>query len=270
LGGYIPSEERLKVGHITPSSNTVLEPLTCLLSRPFDDRVSHHFTRIKVQAISLRPRHTGQFTTEPMLAAAELLADAGVDAIVWNGTSAGWNGIDSDRELCALISERTGIPSTTTTLAQFDVLEGYGLRRPALALPYTEDVACRIAAEFDAAGYEVVATTWAGVSDNRAMAYVSEPTVRTLAREADRADADCILIYCTGVAGAQLVDELERALGKPVFDSVAVTLWKALTLIGFEPRIGGWGSLLSGTLARSSTPSATTRSAPGRRSTPTG
>ena len=248
MGSYMRSDGRMKVGHITPSSNTVLEPLTCLMGRTYEGRVSHHFTRIKVEAITLRPAHTGQFSPEPMLAAAELLADAGVDAIVWNGTSGGWNGIDADRELCARISERTGIACSTTTLGQLEILAQSGRRRPALVLPYTADVAQRIAAEFAAAGYEVVASATAGVSDNRSMAYVSEATVRGLVREADREVADCILIYCTGVAGAQLARELEGVCGKPVFDSVAVTLWKALTMVGIEPRIDGWGSLLSGTL----------------------
>ena len=124
--------------------------------------------------------------------------------------------------------------------------------------------------EFNRAGHDVVGASAGGVSDNRSMAYVTEETVRGLVRDADRATADCILIYCTGVAGAQLADELERAYGKPVFDSVAVTLWKALTMIGLELRIDGWGSLLSGTLAPSSSGLVTTPSTPGLRSTATG
>lgn len=243
---YAPADSRRKIGHITPSSNTVLEPLTGLMSRPLDASVSHHFTRIKVEAISLQARHTGQFAAESMLAAAELLADAAVDAIVWNGTSGGWNGIDADRAICTLISERTGIASSTTMLAQLEVLAELGLARCGLALPYTDDVAARIAAEFGAAGVQVTGFSHGGVSDNREFALVSPPRVRALVRQADSPRAECILMFCTGLAGAHLVDELEAELGKPVFDSVAVTLWKALTMVGIEPRLSGWGSLLSG------------------------
>jgi maleate isomerase len=244
---YVPSGERLKIGHITPSSNTVLEPLTCLISRPLDRQVSHHFTRIKVEAISLERRHTDQFGSEQMALAAELLADAGVDAILWNGTSGGWNGIDADRELCASISERTGIPSSTSTLAQLEVLESLGLTRAGLAVPYTADVTARIARVYAEAGIQIAACAHAGVSTNREMALVSEERTRALVRQSDAPDADCILLYCTGLAGAQLVDDLERELGKPVFDSVAVTLWKGLKLVGIEPRLRGWGRLLAGT-----------------------
>jgi maleate isomerase len=232
---YIPSLERRKIGHITPSANTVLEPLTALISRPLDGQVSHHFTRIKVEAISLEPRHTE-----------DLLSDAAVDAILWNGTSGGWNGIAADRELCAQISAQTGIPSSTTTLAQLEVLERAGISRAGLAVPYTDDVTAQIATTLQGVGIEIPAIANAGVSDNREMAFVSESTAQELVRRANSTDADCILLYCTGLAGAHIAERLEQELGKPVFDSVAVTLWKGLTMVGIEPRLSGWGSLLAG------------------------
>jgi maleate isomerase len=239
---YTPSAERRKIGHITPSSNTVLEPMTIAMSHA-TAAISHHFARIKVEAITLTPQHTSQFSLDAMLAAAELLADAGVDAIVWNGTSGGWNGIASDHALCAQITHRTGVPATTTMLAQLELLERAGLNRIGLALPYTDDVCARISQEFGAAGLEVVACANARVSNNQAMALLDEHTIRSLVRQAAVEAAECVLVFCTGVAGAHLVQELELELGRPVFDSVAVSLWKTLTMVGIEPRLPGWGWL---------------------------
>jgi maleate isomerase len=243
---YVPSAQRQKIGHITPSSNTVLEPMTVLMSRELDHCLSHHFARIRVEAITLAGRHTSQFHLAPMLEAAEALADAGVDAIVWNGTSGAWNGIDADREIVSQISDHVGIPATTGTLAQLDVLTELGISDCALAVPYTADVTERIITTFAGEGVTVVSAAMGGVSENRAMAYVGEDRVRELAREADRTEADCVLIFCTGVAGAQLAADLEAELKKPVFDSVAVSLWGGLKLVGIEPRLEGWGSLLAG------------------------
>ncbi|HWH12749.1 MAG TPA: aspartate/glutamate racemase family protein [Solirubrobacteraceae bacterium] len=244
--GYVPSSDRRKIGHITPSSNTVLEPLTALMSRGLDDRVSHHFTRVKVEAISLETRHTEQFRPTAMLPAAELLGDAAVDAIMWNGTSGAWNGADADRELCRLITEQTGVPSSTSTLGQLELIEELGVERCGLAVPYTADVTARIAEVYAAEGVQVVASAHGGVRGNREMALVTDETVRALVRAADSPDAEFVLMICTGLAGAHLVDELERELGKPIFDSVAVALWKGLRLVDIEPRIDGWGRLLSG------------------------
>lgn len=246
---YVPSRDRLKIGHITPSSNTVIEPVTELLSRDLAGAVSHHFARIRVDAISLQARHRGQFAADRMLAAAELLADAAVDAIVWNGTSGGWNGLAADRELCALIAQRTGIQAATTTLAQLELLQRMGFERCALAVPYTAEVTRRIEEVLGDGGITVCGRSHASVTNNRAMADVTEDHIRGLARNADSADAECVLIYCTGVAGAQLVAELEQELGKPVYDSVAVSLWKGLRMVGIEPRLPGWGSLLAGVAA---------------------
>jgi maleate isomerase len=244
--GYVPSTARRKIGHITPSSNTVLEPLTGLISREYDDRVSHHFTRVKVEAISLETRHTEQFGPAAMLPAAELLSDAAVDAIIWNGTSGAWSGAAADRELCRLIREQTGVPASTSTLAQLEVLAEFGFGRCGLAVPYTADVAARIVDVYAGEGVQVLKTAHGGVRGNREMALVTDERVRALVRGADSPDADCVLLICTGVAAAQIVAELEEELGKPVFDSIAVTLWKALRMVDIDPRIAGWGRLLGG------------------------
>ena len=51
-------------------------------------------------------------------------------------------------------------------------------------------------------------------------------------------------IPCTNFPAALLVEEMEEELGKPIFDSVIVTLWKALRIINIETPIHGWGILL--------------------------
>jgi maleate isomerase len=86
---------RCRLGMLTPSSNTVLEPVTAAMLAGLPD-VSAHLARFRVTEISLGQRALGQFELEPMLAAAELLADARVASICWNGTSAGWLGFESD------------------------------------------------------------------------------------------------------------------------------------------------------------------------------
>ncbi|MDQ6805561.1 MAG: hypothetical protein M3065_11475 [Actinomycetota bacterium] len=80
-----------------------------------------------------------------MLSAAEVLSDAAVDAIVWNGTSGAWTSVDGERELGALISERIGVPSSTSTLAQLEVMAQFRFERCGPAVTYTDDVAERIA-----------------------------------------------------------------------------------------------------------------------------
>src|SRR5438045_469978 len=128
----------IRLGVLTPSSNTALEPLTSAIVATLPG-ASAHFSRFKVTEISLSARALGQFDDTAILAAAELLADAKVDAIGWSGTSSGWLGFDADRRLCERIRERTGIVATTAVLALNELLALKGIRRIALVTPYTAD-----------------------------------------------------------------------------------------------------------------------------------
>jgi maleate isomerase len=129
----------LRIGMLTPSSNTVLEPVTMRIVAGLPD-VSVHFSRFRVTEIALDSAALGQFDEKPMLMAAELLADAKVNAISWNGTSAGWLGLDSDRRPCERITAATGIAASTSVLALFDILTKRNENRIGLITPYTEDV----------------------------------------------------------------------------------------------------------------------------------
>src|SRR5690349_9533347 len=82
----------VRMGVLTPSSNTVLEPLTAAMAA--EAGATAHFARFPVTEISLGPDALRQFDHGPMLTAAGLLADARMHVIVWSGTSAGWLGFD--------------------------------------------------------------------------------------------------------------------------------------------------------------------------------
>src|SRR5690348_17174946 len=106
-----------RVGHITPSSNTVLEPLTARMNISLDGQVSHHFTRIGVRTIGLDTAAARQFGEETLASAARLLNDAHIHAVVWNGTSGSWTGVTAEVELCHRLETETGVPVSTSTLA---------------------------------------------------------------------------------------------------------------------------------------------------------
>ena len=85
-----PRQSGKRVGMLTPSSNTVLEPYTSAMFALFGDEASAHFGRFRVVEISMSDNSQSQFTDAPILEAARSLADAKVDLIAWNGTSALW------------------------------------------------------------------------------------------------------------------------------------------------------------------------------------
>src|SRR5215210_3510574 len=104
-----------RIGMITPSSNTMVEPITSAMTAPLIDRLSVHYARIPVTRIALDDRSLGQFERDQMLGAARLLADARMDVICWNGTSGAWKGLEADRAICEAITAETRVPATTGT-----------------------------------------------------------------------------------------------------------------------------------------------------------
>jgi hypothetical protein len=91
---------RRRLGMITPSSNSILEPVTSAMLANVAG-ITAHFARFRVTEIALDAAALNQFDASAMLPAADLLADTKVDAIAWNGTSASWLGASRDRSLCA-------------------------------------------------------------------------------------------------------------------------------------------------------------------------
>ena len=233
-----------RIGMITPSSNTMVEPLTSAMTAHLLDDLSVHYARISVTRISLDQGSLDQFERDAMLNAARLLADAKVDVICWNGTSGAWKGIAADRAISDAITADTGIPATTGTLAQLNAFRAHGVSRYALAVPYLADVRDAIVGVYGDEGFRCVNSANLGISTNFAFAEIDLETLRDLVRRADHPDAEAVVVVCTNLAAARLVEELEQELGKPVHDSLVVSLWHPLRMIGWQQPIPGWGRLL--------------------------
>jgi maleate isomerase len=233
---------------LTPSSNTVVETVTAdMLSEVAE--VSAHFSRFKVTEIAVSDASDRQFGEDEILRAAELLSDAKVDVIAWNGTSASWLGFDRDDRLCERINASTGVAACTSVLAFREIFERTGVSRVGLVTPYVDAVQARIVQNWGRAGISCPGERHCGLQDNFAFAEVSGRDIAEMARAVARSDVEAIAIVCTNMRAAHLVESLEAELGVPVYDSIATTLWKSLVLANVQPaRIRGWGSLFSNPL----------------------
>ena len=235
--------KRTLLGMLTPSSNTVLEPITTEMLRGLA-HVSVHFSRLRVTEITLSEYGLEQFAHDRFLAAAELLADAKCRVIAWNGTSAGWRGFAHDEELCRMITERTGITATTSILAIVEAFRRHAIRRFGLVTPYTADVQARVVENFGNAGFERVAEAHLDLSDNFSFSEVPAEQILRMCREVAKSAPQAIAIVCTNLAAAPLAEQLESETGIPVYDSIAVVVRQVLELAGQDPSaVRGWGQI---------------------------
>jgi maleate isomerase len=228
---------------LTPSSNTILEPVTCAMLAHVPG-VTAHFARFRVTEISLGDRALSQFDDAPILDAARLLADARVGCIAWNGTSAGWLGLARDRELCAAITRETGIPATSSVLALAEIFRKTGVARYGLVTPYVDEIQAKIVETFAGEGFACSGERHVGDKGNFSFSEVSAATIADMVRAVAKEKPQAITIFCTNMAGAPLVAVLERETGIPIYDTVATALWGSLGLAGGDPAlVQGWGRL---------------------------
>ncbi len=150
-------------------------------------------------------------------------------------------GVAGDKALKKRVEDATGLPCTTASSAIVEALHCLGVRRVATASPYMEDVnqaLIRFLAECD---IEVVNSNPLHYLQDHGI--VPPETIREAALRSDVAEADAVLISCTGQKTADFISDLEEEIGKPVVTSNQATGWQALKMMGMEPRLPRRGVL---------------------------
>ena len=234
----------VKLGILTPSSNTSLEPLTQAIVSSLPN-VSVHFSRFNVLKISLDNDGLQQFQNDKLVAAAQLLADAEVDMIGWSGTSSGWLGFEADEKLCADITAATGVPATTSVLALNKALKEFGVDTLGLVTPYTDDVQEAIINTYGTIGVDCSKERHLRISKNSTFATIDEPTLDGMVADVAAQKVQAISTFCTNLKAAQRVAHWEEKHGLPVFDTVITVVWEMLRAceVDMTPLAPVWGKL---------------------------
>jgi maleate isomerase len=219
-----------RIGILIPSSNTVLEPLSASMFSHIESTV--HFSRLRVIDVTLNQQSFEQFSMEKQIDAAKLLCDAGVDSLVWGGTSASWLGADHDARFCDLLENTTGIPSGSCTLEMNRLFNEYNAKTFGLVTPYTLDVQKRIINNYKSMGFTCLAERHYGGTISSEFAAIEEDVIAQMVRDVAQKKPDIIFIMCTNLRGAKVSEQLSRDVGIPIFDSAIVTLQAGLRLAG--------------------------------------
>ncbi|KAH7303876.1 Asp/Glu/hydantoin racemase [Stachybotrys elegans] len=237
--------KRIRLGILTPSSNTSLEPLTQEIIAPLAN-VTVHFSRFTVLKISLDDAGLQQFQNDKIVAAAQLLADAEVDMIGWSGTSSGWLGFEADEKLCAEITAATGIPATTSVLALNKAISEFGVKELGLVTPYTDDVQDAVVRTYATIGTDCSNERHLSLTKNSLFADVDEPTLDKMVEEVVAKKVQAVSTFCTNLRAAQRVAYWEKEHGVPVFDTVATVIWDMLRhcQVDMKP-LESWGVLFT-------------------------
>ncbi|MEV5317922.1 decarboxylase [Streptomyces sp. NPDC052687] len=182
---------------------------------------------------------------ERLAASVQELRHAGAEAVVWASTSGsfayGWEGA---HEQVRGLAVAAGMPASSTSFGFVHASRELGLRRVAIGATYPDDVAGLFADFLRAAGLEPVAVHAAGITAAVAGTW-GEAELFALARAADHADAEAVLLPDTALHTASHLTALEKELGKPVLTAHQVSVWEALRLTDRRVNAPGLGALFT-------------------------
>lgn len=166
------------------------------------------------------------------------------DSIMWACTSGsfvfGWQGAhDQVRELQA----RTGVPTSSTSLAFVEACRALSTDRVSVAASYPHDVAEHFVTFLGRGGIAVTALGSHGITTATEVGTLGYDQVEAIATGADASGAEAVLIPDTAMHTLAWIDKLEAAVGLPVLTANQVTVWQGLRLLGDVRRYDALGTL---------------------------
>lgn len=232
-----------KIGVLVPDSNCNMEPYACMM---VPDGVTIHTGRLEFgQETTVE---TLRELTKDIQRESAKLASIPVDVIILACTSgSSIEGPGYDQKIIGVIEKSShGIPGLTTSTAVVRALNTLGLKKIAMATPYIKEINEAEARFFEGNGFTVTCLKGLELLTNtefsdRPPYVLYELGVRTY-RETPEADG--LFISCTSVRSPDVIEDLEKNIGKPVVTSAQASIWAALREIGIREPIKGYGQLM--------------------------
>lgn len=174
------------------------------------------------------------------------LARFSPDVLSWACSSCSflW-GLDGATRQAEGLTDRSGLPASSTSLAFVTALRALGATRVAVASVYGEEVTAGFVDFLAAAGIVTTHHVAADAPSDRALARWSAERILDLVAAADAEAADVVLVPETALHTADLLGRAEELVSKPVLTATQVTLWEALRQLGRADRRDGIGTLFA-------------------------
>ncbi len=240
VGGW-----RARIGLVTPDDAVNDDEYWKYLPEGVSLLFTRYRTATRFDPIS--PQMVDQYAElAPILDAAETLRITRPKAVVFLCNSCSFvRGPSGSQAIAEGIQQAAQAPATTISAAQVHALKTLGVKRVAVAAPYPPEVTQLLIKFLNEHGFEVTGSRSAGSETEWQIGNSSPSVWYDLAREVDSPEAECVLIACSGIRTAAIMDPLENDLGKPVVSAPAVSIWAALRMAGVQEKLAGRGILFS-------------------------
>ena len=231
---------RGRIGLLATAINTVMEPEFWQLAPP---GVSIHTGRVPTERAGT-PEALREMEAASLAVAADV-AKGEPGVVVWGCTSSSFyeGPVGNERvkrELTAVVKA----PAVTAAGAMADCLKANGIKRVNVVTPYVQTTNERLKQFLAACGIEVVELATFDMLDMFDHAKIEPADIYAKTKTLDHSKAEATFIACTQVRALEVVDLLERDIGKPVYGVNQACAWQAFAALGVDPKINDRGSLL--------------------------
>ena len=231
---------RGRIGLLVPSINTTMETEFWKIA---PEGVSVHSARIAGgrhgTPEELRSMENASKT------AAEEVAMVEPDVVVYGCTSGSFfEGPEWNKKICEQLSEITKAPTVTTAGAMAACLMAGGYRKVDVVTPYVELTNERLKQFLKAHAIDVVRLGTFDMLDMFDHAKIQPEEIYRKVKDITTPESEAVFVACTQLRALEVVDMLERDLGKPVYSAVQASAWQAYEAMGVDPKITNCGSLL--------------------------
>ena len=176
-------------------------------------------------------------------AAGLILPGTKLDVVAYGCTS-GTVVIGEEKVFARIREARPGVACTTPITAGIAGLQKLGAKRIALLTPYVDEVNRTLRGFIEERGIAVPVMGSFNHSNDDEVARISQASIKDAARELAREPGvDGVFVSCTSLRVADIAEELEAELGKPVTSSNHALAWHCLRLAGVNDSLPGLGRL---------------------------
>ena len=231
---------RGRIGLLVPSINTTMETEFWRIAPP---GVSVHSARIAGGRHGTPEELRGMENASKK--AAEEVAMVEPDVVVYGCTSGSFfEGPEWNKKIGEQLTAITKAPTVTTAGAMAECLLASGHKKVDIVTPYVDVTNERLKQFLKAHGIDVVRLGTFDMLDMFDHAKIQPEEIYEKVKEITSPASEAVFVACTQLRALEVLDLLERDLGKPVYSAVQASAWQAYAAMGVDPAITSCGSLL--------------------------
>lgn len=231
---------RGRIGLLVPSINTTMETEFWQLA---PEGVSVHSARISGGRHGTPEELRGMENASKN--AAKDIANVEPDVVVYGCTSGSFfEGPAWNKKICEQLTAITKAPTVTTAGGMAACLMAGGHKKVDVVTPYVEVTNERLKHFLKAHGIDTVKLGTFDMLDMFDHAKILPEEIYRKVKEITTPKSEAVFIACTQLRALEVVEMLERDLGKPVYSAVQASAWQAFDAMGIDPGITNRGSLL--------------------------